>query len=85
MKEDIQKLISHYQVELIKEGITKEKQELIETFVKQLSEIIETKDAVPMKNKGKKQKRNQKKQEFMRNPMEVELVQKKKGIENYGF
>ena len=83
MKEDIEKLISHYQIELINEKDNENPDNtkilLIEQFVNQLKAIImEQEPQKKNKNKKNKQKRQD---EFIRRALEPELVRQKRKSE----
>ena len=85
MQENIEKLISHYECELIKEDLKEQKSNekiiVLEKIIEDLKEIIEKeneKNSPNSKNKKNKKKRNNiKKQEFVKSSIEPELIPRK--------
>ena len=84
MQENIEKLIAHYECEIMKENSQNnnlEKIKLLENVVNDLKRIVENKNEKNLsKQKNKKtkqQKHYAKKQEFIKSSIEPELVPRK--------
>ena len=83
MKEDIEKLISHYQIELINEKDNENPDNtkilLIEQFINQLKAIIVGQE--PQKKSKNKKNKQKRQDEFIRRTLEPELVCQKRKSE----
>lgn len=84
MQENIEKLIAHYECEIMKENSQKENLEKIkclECVVNDLKEILTKENEKKLSNqknkKSKQKKHNVKKQEFIKSSIEPELVPRK--------